>query len=132
MAEFKAIDEAAFKKAVAKSGRAKFTPHALSARFDKRTHKVFVKLDSGIDFSFDPGRAHGLQDATADDLTGVRVEGVGSTLRFPKLDADFSVARLLEGFLGPLEWAKREVRAAASRENGRRGGRPRKAVAGSA
>jgi hypothetical protein len=56
----------------------------------------------------------------------ITVEGAGNTLHFPKLDADFSVSRLLEGFLGPLEWTKREARAAASRENGKRGGRPRK------
>jgi hypothetical protein len=126
MAEFKTIDEAAFKKAVAKASRTKVAPHALAARYDRRRHKVWVKLDSGIDFSFDPRRAHGLDEASADDLVGVTVEGVGSTLHFPKLDADFSVARLLEGFLGPLEWTKREARAAASRENGKRGGRPRK------
>jgi len=126
MAEFRAIDQAAFEKAVVKSSRAKIAPHALSARFDKRSHKVWVKLNSGIEFSFDSRRAYGLQDASADDLAGVTVEGVGSTLHFPKLDADFSVSRLLEGFLGPLEWTRREARAAVSRENGKRGGRPRK------
>jgi hypothetical protein len=126
MAEFRAIDEVAFRKAVAKSGRAKIAPRSLSAGFDRRNHRVWVKLDSGIDFSFDPGRAHGLQDASADDLAGVTVEGAGGTLHFPRLDADFSVARLLEGFLGPLDWTRREARAAASRENGKRGGRPPK------
>jgi hypothetical protein len=126
MAEFKAIDEAAFKKAVIKSSRVPAAPRALSARFDRRSHKVWVKLNSGIEFSFDARRAYGLEDASADDLAGVTVEGVGSTLHFPKLDADFSVSRLLEGFLGPLDWTKREIRAAASRENGKHGGRPRK------
>lgn len=127
MAEFRTIDEAAFRQAVAKASRTKDTPHALSAKFDRRNYKVWVRLSSGIDFCFDPRMAYGLQDATADDLVGVTVEGVGSTLHFPKLDADFSVARILEGFLGPMEWTRRENRAAASRENGKRGGRPRKA-----
>jgi Protein of unknown function (DUF2442) len=126
MAEFTAIDEAAFEKATTKSGPVKIAPRALSARFDRRSHKVWVKLNSGIEFSFDTRNAYGLQDASADDLAGVTVEGVGSTLHFPKLDADFSVSRLLEGFLGPLDWTKREARAVASRENGKRGGRPRK------
>jgi len=125
MAEFKSIDEAAFRRTSRRSGRPN-APRALSARFDKRTHKVWVKLNTGIDLAFDPRRAYGLQDAVAEDLIGVTVEGVGNTLHFPRLDADFSVARLLEGFLGPLEWTKREARAAASRENGKKGGRPRK------
>jgi len=125
MAEFRGVDEAGLKKALAKAAHA---PRALAARFDRRSHRVCVSLNTGIRFSFDPRLAHGLQEASADELAGVTVEGVGGTLHFPKLDADFSVARLLEGFLGPLEWARREARAAASRENGRRGGRPRKAV----
>ena len=129
MAEFKLIDEAAFKTAMVQGKRAVARPHAVSARFDRRRHRVWVKLSTGIEFAFDPRHAHGLQDAVQDDLAGVTVEGVGGTLHFPRLDADFSVARLLEGFLGPIEWTKREARAAASRENGKRGGRPRKEVA---
>jgi hypothetical protein len=123
MAEFRAISEAAFEQSRGDSGHA---PRALSARFDRRAHRIRVKLNTGIDFSFDPRRAYGLHEASAEELAGVTVEGAGGTLHFPKLDADFSVARLLEGFLGPLEWTRREARAAASRENGRRGGRPRK------
>ena len=86
---------------------------------------MIVRLDTGIDFSFDPRQAQGLADASSDDFVGVTVEGVGSTLHFPRLDADYTVSRLLEGFLGPLDWSRREARAKASRENGKRGGRPK-------
>jgi hypothetical protein len=126
MAEFKPLDEAAFRRAARRGKQAHRTPRAVAARFDRRAHKVIVKLDTGIDFAFDPKRAQGLSDAAADDLVGVSVEGVGSTLHFPRLDADFTVSRLLEGFLGPMDWTRREARALASRENGKRGGRPRK------
>lgn len=129
MAEFKIPDAAALKKAGAAGKRAALRPRAMSARFDRRGMKVVVNLSTGIDFSFDPRLAYGLQEAEADDFVGVTVEGVGSTLHFPRLDADFSIARLLEGFLGPMEWSKREARAAASRANGKLGGRPPKAVA---
>lgn len=129
MAEFKPLDEATFRKALARGKRNAPRPHAISARFDRRARRVTVRLDTGIDFSFDPRQAYGLQDAGADDLAGVTVEGAGSTLHFPRLDADYSVARLLEGFLGPIDWSKREARAAASRENGKLGGRPRKEAA---
>ena len=127
MAEFKTIDAAAFEAAADRGRKAYATPRAIAARFDKRAHRVVVALDTGIDFAFDPARAPELRDAAPDELAGVTVEGVGSTIRFPRLDADFTVSRLLEGFLGPMDWTRREMRAMASRENGRLGGRPRKA-----
>lgn len=125
MAEFKLLDEAAFEKGSKRSKRAPL-PRATSVRFDRRSHRVVVRLDTGLDFSFDPRKAQGLSDAVADDFVGVTVEGVGSTLHFPRLDADYTVSRLLEGFLGPLDWSRREARARASRENGRHGGRPKR------
>jgi hypothetical protein len=129
MAEFKTLDEAAFRKAAARGKRLSAAPKATAAHFDKRTRRLVVQLDTGLDLSFDPRRAHGLQDATDEDLAGATIEGAGTALHLPRLDADFSVARLLEGFLGPLDWTRREARAAASRENGKRGGRPRRATA---
>lgn len=128
MAEFILPDDAAFAGAKRRSA----TPRALSARFDKRTRRVKVRLDTGIDFSFDPHQAHGLEDAADEDFVGAKIEGTGNTLHFPRLDADFSVAGLLEGFLGPLDWTRREARAAASRRNGMGGGRPRKVAAAGA
>lgn len=129
MAEFKTLDDAAFKRAALAGESARARPIAVSAGFDKSTGRISVRLNTGIAFSFDPKDAFGLRDAAPDDLAGVRVEGAGNTLHFPRLDADFSVARLLEGFLGPQEWTRRESRATASRENGKRGGRPRKVAA---
>lgn len=129
MAKFKQLDETAFRQAAKRGKQAFGTPRAVAARFDRRAHRIVVRLDTGIDFAFDPRRAQGLSDAAPDDLVGVSVEGVGSTLHFPRLDADFTVSRLLEGFLGPMDWTRREMRALASRENGKLGGRPRKATA---
>ena len=126
MAKFKPIDGSAFKAAGRRGQRAYANPRAIAAKFDRRTQKVFIQLDTGIEFSFDPKRAAGLSEALAEELVGVTIEGVGSTLHFPRIDADFTVSRLLEGFLGPLDWTRRENRALASRENGRRGGRPKR------
>ena len=128
MAEFKMIDAAAFKVAGVRGRFAYATPRAVKARFDRRTERVVVTLDTGIEFAFDPALAQGLSEAAVDDLVGVSVEGVGSTLHFPRLDADFTVSRLLEGFLGPMDWSRREARALASRENGKRGGRPKRGI----
>lgn len=127
MAEFNALDSAAFQAARANKRRSPL-PRAIFARFDRRSQRVTVRLDTGLEFSFDPRQAKGLAEAAPDDFVGVRVEGVGSTLHFPRLDADYTVSRLLEVFLGPMDWTRREARAQASRENGKRGGRPRSEV----
>jgi hypothetical protein len=127
MARFEPIDEVTFNRVSARAGKAPL-PCATEARFDRRSHKVRLALSTGLELSFDPRLACGLEKASDDDLASVEVEGAGGTIRFARLDADFSVARLLEGFLGPLDWTRREARAAASRQNGKLGGRPRKAV----
>lgn len=129
MAEFEPIDELAFARSKRRQARSK-TPRATSARYDGRSGKVTVSLDSGIDLSFAARDAHGLEHATPFELKTVEIGGAGSVLMVPALDAHFSVARLLEFFLGPLEWSRRERSAAASRENGKLGGRPKKAAKG--
>jgi hypothetical protein len=125
MAEFSVPDAAAF----ARAERRPTTPRAVDVRFDRRSRRIKLRLDTGLDVLFDPRDAHGLETATDEDFAGAVIEGGGTVLRLPRLDADFSVARLLEGFLGPLDWSRREARAEASRRNGMKGGRPRKAAA---
>jgi hypothetical protein len=127
MADFTPIDAAAFRSGAAR-GR-KRGPHALSAEFDSERHRIVIRLDTGMELSFDPRKAFGLEKATAGDLAGLSVEGAGGSLHFPKLDVFLSIPRLLEGFLGPMDWTRRQARAAASRENGKLGGRPRKTPA---
>lgn len=124
MVEFVEVDEMAF----VRKGKAavRRSPFAVSARYIASRKRVVIVLDSGVEFSFESAKAFGLEDASDDELRDVLVDGAGSTLSFPRLDADFSVARLLEGALGPTEWSRREARANASRANGRLGGRPPK------
>lgn len=126
MAKFIPVDEIEF----ARKSRTRTvkSPYAVAARFDGRRKRLVVELDTGVEFSFEPARAFGLQDASGADLRDVFIDGGGTTLSLPRLDADFSIARLLEGFLGPLDWVRREARANASRQNGKLGGRPRKAA----
>lgn len=66
----------------------------------------------------------------------MEVEGNGYGLHWESLDADLTVPGLLAGIFGSTAWmrelgrrggsAASEAKARAARENGRKGGRPRK------
>ncbi len=124
MAKFKAITQDAFLEG-GKRGRA-LRPYALSANFDRDHHRIVIHLDTGLDLSFDPRSAFGLERANASELSEVEIVGAGGSIHFPRLNAFFSIPKLLEGFLGPLHWSRRDARTTASRENGKLGGRPKK------
>ena len=124
MASFKPITDKAFNEG-AERGK-KLGPHAVSAHFDALNHRIVMHLDNGIDVSFDPRQAYGLERANAQELSEIDIVGAGGSLHFPELDAFFSIPRILEGFFGPMDWARREARAEASRQNGKLGGRPKK------
>jgi hypothetical protein len=112
---------------------------ALSARYDRRISRVVISLSSGLDIAFSPHDAQGLETARPADLTEIEISPSGLGLHFPKLDADLYLPALLEGFLGSKEWmaarlgerggrAATPAKTAASRANGKLGGRPRKVV----
>jgi Protein of unknown function (DUF2442) len=112
-------------------------PTAVAARYDRRSDRVVVSLSSGIDISFSPRQAQGLDNAKAVELAAIEISPSGLGLHFPKLDADLYLPPLLEGFLGSKRWmaahmgkrggqARSEAKAAASRRNGKLGGRPPK------
>jgi hypothetical protein len=114
-------------------------PTALAAHYDRRSDRVVVSLSSGIDIAFSPRQAQGLDSAKAAELTEIEISPSGLGLHFPKLDADLYLPPLLEGFLGSKRWtaarmgerggqARSKAKAAASRQNGKLGGRPRKAA----
>lgn len=108
-------------------------PRAESARYDKRNSRVIVDLKNGCIFAFPPCLAQGLETATDEELAAVEILGAGYGLHWEALDVDLSVPGLLTGLFGTKAYMARRAgqatspaKAAAARENGRKGGRPRK------
>lgn len=115
-------------------------PVAVTARYDRRVHRVVIALSSGIEVAFLPHDAQGLEVARPADLDVIEISPSGLGIHFPKLDADLYLPALLEGFFGSRHWsaakagqkggsAKSPARAQAARANGRRGGRPKAVTA---
>ena len=116
-------------------------PRAVSALYDPKTGRIVIHLSSNLIVSFLPGDVEGLVGARPSQLNKIEISPSGFGVHFPALDADLYVPGLLEGFLGSKTWmasrlgriggrSSSKAKKAASRANGKLGGRPRKAIEG--
>ena len=114
-------------------------PRVTAAHYDRKSGRVVVQLSSKLIVSFSPGDVEGLEDANPSQLSEIETSPSGFGLHFPAVDADIYVPALLEGMLGSKKWmasrlgriggqSRSRAKKAASRANGRLGGRPRKAA----
>jgi hypothetical protein len=109
---------------------------AVSARYDRATGRVVMELSNGSAYAFPISSIPEMAHASARALSKVEVEPGGYGLHWEELDADLSVPGLLMSSLGRKEKlselariagkTKSAAKAAASRANGAKGGRPRK------
>jgi hypothetical protein len=110
-------------------------PRAASARYDADSGRVTVEMENGCAFAFPPGLVQDLATATPDQLARVEVIGNGYGLYWEALDADIAIPNLMAGIFGTQAWMARRAgqttspaKAAAARNNGALGGRPRKSA----
>jgi hypothetical protein len=113
-------------------------PRAVRAWYDAERNLVMCELRNGCVFGFPPPEnpLWGLNGASPTQLAEVEPVENGYGLHWEELDADLSVQGLLFNLLNIKVWysrwlggAKSEAKAAAARENGKKGGRPRKKAA---
>lgn len=116
-------------------------PRATAAHFDPATKRIVIHLENGCSYAFPAELAQDLRGADPDALTRIEIDGMGFNLHWPKLEVDLYVPALVAGIFGTRDWMTRELariagrktspaKAAASRSNGARGGRPRKVANG--
>jgi hypothetical protein len=115
-------------------------PRAVAARYDRASGQFIINLNNGTTFIFPADLCQGLAGADPDLLAEVEITPSGAGLHWERLDNDFSIMGLMLGSFGGKTWmaklrsefarqaaqVKSEARVRASRENGKKGGRPRK------
>jgi Protein of unknown function (DUF2442) len=118
---------------------AKTEPRAVKAWYAADSERVFIELTNGVMMGFPYQLLQELANGTPEQLAEVEIVPTGSALHWESLDADLGVAQLVSGLFGSKSWmtelgrhgghSKSEAKAQASRDNGKRGGRPRKTIA---
>jgi Protein of unknown function (DUF2442) len=109
---------------------------AESVHYDRSADLVVIKLKNGAIFSFPPKLAQGLENATPEQLDDVWLSASGNSIHWESLDTDFSIPGLVAGIFGTKIWMSElgrkggqttsSAKSTAARENGRKGGRPKK------
>ena len=123
--------------AVARAARSRRTkPHAESARFDRRSRALHVRLTNGVALAIPVALVPSLAKHTDADLSHVVVGPAGLGLHWERLDVDLSVAALARVVLGARTLmqaagaaggsSRSPAKSDAARENGKKGGRPKK------
>jgi hypothetical protein len=135
-----AIPEPAFAMARKRAQVRRGEGYAEAARYDRRTGRVVVELDNGVQIGVPSRLIEGLGHGGPSELETIEITPSRLGLHSPKLDADLYILGLLAGRLGSRRWmaahlgaaggqARSPAKTASARRNGRKGGRPRQTAA---
>jgi hypothetical protein len=103
---------------------------ARTVRYDRKAKRIVLELTSGYLFGVPVQALPDLADAHGEELAAVQLSSGGEAIRFPSLDADYSVPGLVLAMTA-REVGRRggqvrsEAKARAAKTNGAKGGRPR-------
>ncbi|MGL6339259.1 MAG: DUF2442 domain-containing protein [Waterburya sp.] len=110
--------------------------HACDVSYDREKRKLIIQFDNGCEFSCPVSLLQGVCHLSDDEISKVKVTPAGWGLTWEDADIDLGVNELVQGIFGTKAWmrtiavkggrSKSEKKKAASRENGKKGGRPKK------
>ena len=113
-------------------------PRVVSAAYDDSSRRIVLELDNDTSFAFPIYKVEGLGGAPLESIAEVSLVSEGTALRWEHLDIDLGVVELIAGIYGTHKWmaklgrkggsARSEAKAIASRENGKKGGRPKRST----
>jgi len=96
-----------------------------------------LEFSSGVRAAIPLALIEGLSDKSSEEIGAAELTPSGLGLYFPKIDCDLLISALLSGIFGTRAWMSQlsaagrlggtktsDRKAAAARENGKRGGRP--------
>lgn len=107
---------------------------ATAVSYDATSGRLAIEFANGSTLLVPARQLQDLGEASDADLADVRLE-FGYGLRWDALDVDFTVPGLMAGVFGTAKFmdaqrrggqSRSGAKAAAARENGKKGGRPRK------
>lgn len=109
---------------------------AVKAYYDRDEDKIVILLADEVEVRLPRKRLQGLENASADEVSQIEIEGPGTGLVWPMIDVAHYVPGLLQGIFGTRKYMQEigraggaktsDAKAAAARENGKKGGRKHK------
>ena len=122
-------------------------PRARSARYDSRAKRLVLEMQNGVTMLVPVSLIQGLQQAHDAALANFELAMEGTQIHWCDLDVQMYVGSLIDGVFGTPAWMQRlrrhystigakggrsrsPIKLAAAKENGKKGGRPRKRVVG--
>ena len=130
-----ATTDAEINRAIARAEHSQLR-RAIAATYDSAEDAIAIRFADGVRMSVPRKLVQGLQHATPEQLARMEFEGPGTGLAWPELQIAHYIPDLVAGVFGTRQWLaeigrrggvrRTKAKAAASRANGAKGGRPKR------